>query len=65
MKKIIDRNVPACLINVLIDWCCKIYASVRWNGVVSAKFYISFGDRLGSVLSSFFLANMLMIKMQN
>jgi len=43
--------VPCCLINIIADWYCKLFACVRWNGVLSYKFHVLFSVRQGSVLS--------------
>ena len=50
-NKLIERNVPTCLINVVINWYGKLTAAVRWNGIFSNAFAISCGVRQGSVLS--------------
>jgi len=39
------------LINVIVDWYCKLFAFVRWNGFLSYKFHVLFGVRQRSVLS--------------
>jgi hypothetical protein len=51
INKLVDRNVPYCLINVLQNWYNKLTATVRWNGRFSHKFAIYCGVRQGSVLS--------------
>ena len=51
VNKLIERNVPLCLIKVIIDWYEKLTAAVRWNGILSYKFSIKCGVRQGSVLS--------------
>jgi len=44
-KKLVERNVPHCLIAVLCDWYDKLYAVVRWNGVTSHMFPVKCGVR--------------------
>lgn len=51
VNKLIDRNVPTCLIMVIINWYGKLTAAVRWNGILSLSFAINCGVRQGSVLS--------------
>ena len=48
---LIAKKVPACFINVMIDWYSKLYAVVRWNDTESASFHITSGVRQGGVLS--------------
>jgi len=49
--KLIQRNIPKCFLNVLINWYSKSYAFVRWGTFVSRVFLISAGVRQGGVLS--------------
>jgi len=55
-NKLVDRNVPVCLVEVLCNWYDKLYASVRWNGAISHVFPVKCGVRQGGVLS-FWLFN--------
>jgi len=50
-NKLVERNVPRCLIAVLRDWYYKLFAVVRWNGVTSHTFPVKSGVRQGGVLS--------------
>ena len=50
-KKLVERNVPHCLIAVLWDWYDKLYAVVIWNGATSRMFPVKCGVRQGGVLS--------------
>jgi len=45
VNKLIYRNVPCCLINVIADCYCKLFACVCWNGDLSYKFHVLFGVR--------------------
>lgn len=44
--------MPLCFINTIIDWYHKLFAVVRWNGVLSKNFSVILsGVRQGGVLS--------------
>ena len=49
--KLMQRNIPKCFLDVLINWYSKYYAFVRWGSFVSRVFQISAGVRQGGVLS--------------
>ena len=49
--KLMQRNIPKCFLDVLINWYSKSYAFVRWGSFVSRVFLISAGVRQGGVLS--------------
>ena len=49
--KLMERNVPKCLIQILICWYSKCSVFVRWGSVVSSCFSVSAGVRQGGVLS--------------
>jgi hypothetical protein len=51
VTKLQERNVPACLINVISSWYNKLYSVVRWNGTLSKKFQVRCGVRQGGILS--------------
>lgn len=50
-NKLVERNVPCCLIAVLCGWYDKLYAKVRWNGLTSYMFSVKYGVQQGGVLS--------------
>ena len=50
-QKLVARNVPRCLIDIIKNWYSKLNASVRWNGILSQNFTITCGVRQGGVLS--------------
>ena len=49
--KLMDRCVPRCLLDVLINWYSKCFAFVRWGCFVSKQFQILAGVRQGGFLS--------------
>jgi exonuclease III len=49
--KLMDRCVPAAVINVLVHWYGMCNAVVRWNGALSYVFQLQCGVRQGGVLS--------------
>ena len=51
IDKLIERNTPLCLVNVISTWFTKLNAVVRWNGVLSLQFPLLCGVRQGGVLS--------------
>ena len=51
LVKMIKRNVPTMIIDVLYFWFHSSYAYVRWNGCCSKLFKINSGVRQGGVLS--------------
>jgi len=50
-SKLIDRNVPMCLITILKNWYEKSYCQVKWGSVLSEPFALLAGVRQGGVLS--------------
>jgi len=50
-NKLLDRAVPVCLVKVLVSWCGKCNAMVRWNNGFSRVFHICAGVRQGGILS--------------
>jgi len=52
-KKLVSRDTPQCLLNIVKNWYYKLSAVVRWNGVLSYKFRVRCGVRQGGVLSPF------------
>jgi len=51
-----NRNVPAVLLKVLINWYDKRAVFVCWNNVLSKCFYLMCGVRQGEVLSPILFA---------
>jgi len=49
--KLLERNIPNILVDVLISWYSKCYACVKWDGAMSSFFKIPAGVRQGGVLS--------------
>jgi Reverse transcriptase (RNA-dependent DNA polymerase) len=49
--KLMDVNVPVCVLNTLVTWYSKLSACVRWAGVLSQQFDMHSGVREGSVIS--------------
>ena len=52
-KKLLDRNVPACLVLLLKYWDGHLQCAVRWCNVLDNWFPILSGVRQGGVLSFF------------
>ena len=52
-SKLMSRNMPRVLIQVIMDWYSKAYVSVRWNGMLSAPRRLLAGVRQGGVLSPY------------
>ena len=49
--KLMDRNIPKSLLDIIITWHDGLMCRVRWDGVFSDWFSISAGVRQGGVLS--------------
>ena len=49
--KLIDRNAPACFINVLHNWYTNSVCRVKWGSLLSSPFALKCGVRQGGVLS--------------
>ena len=54
--KLIKRNLPVDLLDILENWLKSCVSSVKWFHVLSDIFVIKFGVRQGSVLSPFLFA---------
>jgi len=51
-KKLLDRNVPVCLVLLLKYWYGHLQCAVRWNNAPGNWFSILSGVRQGGVLSA-------------
>jgi hypothetical protein len=49
--KLLDRNVPKHLVNILISWYFNSFVRVRWMSELSSSFKLNAGVRQGGVLS--------------
>ena len=49
--KLIQRNVPLCVINLLMYWYSNLTSIVKWNCSLSFSFSVKSGVRQGGVLS--------------
>ena len=54
--KMFRRNIPVCLVTLLMFWYSHLQCSVRWNDELGESFSILCGVRQGGVLSSFLYA---------
>ena len=50
-QKLVGRNAPQCLMNIIKNWYHKLTAVVRWNSTLSYSFNLFCGVRQGGVLS--------------
>ena len=51
IRKLVAKNTPKCLVNIITNWYHKLNAVVRWNGILSYNFNVFCGVRQGGVLS--------------
>ena len=51
LGKLMDRNIPSRVINVLFDWFAESYITVKWMNVLSLRCEVNSGVRQGSVMS--------------
>ena len=49
--KLLDRNVPLAIMNILINWYSVSAAVVRWDNMLSGTIQLMCGVRQGGVLS--------------
>ena len=56
LMKLMKRNLPVVLINILENWLKNCSSMVKWDCVFSYTFAVKFGVRQGSVLSPFLFA---------
>ena len=56
LMKLMDRKVPAVLVDLLDYWLGSSFAQVKWNNLLSDKFRIECGVRQGSCLSPMLFA---------
>ena len=50
-RKLIKRNLPLCIVKLLVYWYCSQTLYIRWGNYVSEGFGVSNGLRQGGVLS--------------
>ena len=56
LMKLMKRNLPVVLIDILENWLKNCSSMVKWDCVLSYTFAVKFGVRQGSVLSPFLFA---------
>ena len=49
--KLMERNVPKCFLDILINWYAGLQCRVRWDGFLGDWFDVTAGVRQGGVLS--------------
>ena len=49
--EMVDRKIPACIINVLVYWYQQQLLCIKWNNLISETFPISNGIKQGGILS--------------
>ena len=49
--KLIDLNVPACVVSLLAFWYANQFVCIKWKNILSIKFSVANGTRQGSLLS--------------
>ena len=49
--KLMQRNVPLCILNVIMYWYLNLVSVVKWNGIFSRTFQVTSGVRQGGILS--------------
>ena len=52
--KLRDVGIPLHVLNVLIDWQCKLTGCVRWLGALSVVFEVKSGGQKGGINSPWF-----------
>jgi retron-type reverse transcriptase len=63
--KLMDRNVPGCIVSLLVNWYFKLNCSV--SNAVSNIFKLSQGVRQGGILSAILFAafvNSILVKLE-
>ena len=55
-NKLLDRDTPRVLSDILVSWMSKCLVNVRWGDYLSAPFLVTAGVRQGGVLSPFLFA---------
>lgn len=68
LGKLMDRNIPNCVINVLFDWFAKSYITVKWLNVLSLRCQVNSGVRQGGVMSPVLFAiyvDEILVKLNN
>lgn len=56
LAKLIKRQAPRALIQILVSWYGSLQCSVVWNSLDNASFKVNYGIRQGGVLSQFLFA---------
>ena len=51
LDKLMDRNIPRSVINVLFDWFANSYITVKWLNAFSVRCLVNSGVRQGGVMS--------------
>jgi hypothetical protein len=54
--KLMERNVPSCLLVLIENWFSKCYTCVKWCSVMSSYYKLQIGIRQGGILSPKFFA---------
>jgi len=68
LGKLMDRNIPNCVINVLFDWFANSYITVKWLNVLSLRYQVNLGVRQGGVMSPVLFAiyvDEILVKLNN
>ena len=60
---LMNRNVPAAFLNILINWYSNMTVIIRWNSSLSDLLRVRSGVRQGGVLSPYLLMSTLTISL--
>jgi len=55
-NKLMDRNIPKYLVNLLREWYSKVFNAVRWGSEISKFIKLEAGVRQGGILSPYLFA---------
>ena len=67
-NKLMDRNIPKYLVNLLREWYSEVFNAVRWGSEISKFIKLEAGVRQGGILSPYLFAvfvDDLLIKLEN